>query len=66
MNELIKFIAELKEIKDSIPQNNLTKSIVDDKISKYEKELEQMSIWEEEQSQLEPLMVTGYEKKEIN
>ena len=66
MIELLKFIAELKEIKDSIPYNNLTKSIVDDKISKYEKELEQMSIWEEEQSQLEPLMVTGYEKKEIN
>ena len=32
MIELLKFIAELNEIRDSIPYNNLTKSIVDDKI----------------------------------
>ena len=67
MIELIKFIEDLKEIRDSMPYNNLTKSLVDDKISKYEKEVEKFDEWADEQSQQEPLMVTGLdEKKEEN
>ena len=67
MIELIKFIEDLKEIRDSMPYNNLTKSLVDDKISKYEKEVEKFDEWADEQSQQDPLMVTGLdEKKEEN
>tara|TARA_Y100000004_G_scaffold43137_1_gene47224 strand:+ start:655 stop:861 length:207 start_codon:yes stop_codon:yes gene_type:complete len=65
--EIYNFIADLKEIRDSIPYNNLTKSLVDDKISKYEKEVEKFDEWADEQSQQDPLMVTGLdEKKEEN
>ena len=35
MIEILKFIDDLKEIRDSMPYNNLTKSLVDDKIKKY-------------------------------
>ena len=67
MIELIKFIEDLKEIRDSMPYNNLTKSLDDDKISKYEKEVEKFDEWADEQSQQDPLMVTGLdEKKEEN
>ena len=67
MIELIKFIEDLKEIRDSKPYNNMTKSLVDDKISKYEKEVEKFDEWADEQSQQDPLMVTGLdEKKEEN
>ena len=67
MIELIKFIEDLKEIRDSMPYNNLTKSLVVDKISKYEKEVEKFDEWADEQSQQDPLMVTGLdEKKEEN
>ena len=67
MIELIKFIEDLKEIRDSMPYNNLTKSLVDDKISKYEKEVEKFDEWADKQSQQDPLMVTGLdEKKEEN
>ncbi len=67
MIEIYNFIADLKEIRDSIPYNNLTKSLVDDKISKYEKEVEKFDEWADEQSQQDPLMVTGLdEKKEEN
>ena len=67
MIELIKFIEDLKEIRDSMPYNNLTKSLVDDKISIYEKEVEKFDEWADEQSQQDPLMVTGLdEKKEEN
>ena len=54
MIELIKFIEDLKEIRDSMPYNNLTKSLVDDKISKYEKEVEKFDEWADEQSQQDP------------
>jgi len=65
--EIYNFIADLKEIRDSMPYNNLTKSLVDDKISKYEKEVEKFDEWADEQSQQDPLMVTGLdEKKEEN
>ena len=63
MIELIKFIEDLKEIRDSMPYNNLTKSLVDDKISKYEKEVEKFDEWAGEQSQQDPLMVTGLDEK---
>ena len=67
MIEILKFIDDLKEIRDSMPYNNLTKSLVDDKISKYEKEVEKFDEWADEQSQQDPLMVTGLdEKKEEN
>ena len=63
MIELIKFIEDLKEIRDSMPYSNLTKSLVDDKISKYEKEVEKFDEWADEQSQQDPLMVTGLDEK---
>ena len=63
MIELIKFIEDLKEIRDSMPYNNLTKSVVDDKISKYEKEVEKFDEWADEQSQQDPLLVTGLDEK---
>ena len=63
MIELIKFIEDLKEIRDSMPYNNLTKSLVDDKISKYEKEVEKFDEWADEQSQQDPLLVTGLDEK---
>ena len=63
MIELIKFIEDLKEIRDSMPYNNLTKSLVDDKISKYEKEVEKFDEWADEQSQQDPLLITGLDEK---
>ena len=50
MIELIKFIEDLKEIRDSMPYNNLTKSLVDDKIKKYEKEVAEFETWAEQQN----------------
>ena len=41
----------------------MTKSLVDDKISKYEKEVEKFDEWAGEQSQQDPLMVTGLDEK---
>ena len=52
MIELIKFIEDLKEIRDSMPYNNLTKSLVDDKIKKYEKEVAEFETWAEQQNEL--------------
>ena len=52
MIELIKFIEDLKEIRDSMPYNNLTKSLVDDKIKKYEKEVEEFEKWADQQNDL--------------
>jgi len=63
MIELLRFIEDLKEIRDTMPYNNLTKSLVDDKISKYEKEVEKFDEWAGEQSQQDPLMVTGLDEK---
>ena len=53
----------LKEIRDTMPYTNLTKSVVDDKISKYEKEVEKFDEWADEQSQQDPLLVTGLDEK---
>ena len=63
MIELLRFIEDLKEIRDTMPYTNLTKSVVDDKISKYEKEVEKFDEWANEQSQQDPLLVTGLDEK---
>ena len=52
MIEILKFIDDLKEIRDSMPYNNLTKSLVDDKIKKYEKEVEEFETWADQQNDL--------------
>ena len=59
MIEILKFIDDLKEIRDSMPYNNLTKSLVDDKIKKYEKEVAEFETWADEESKKEPMIVTG-------
>ena len=66
MIEILNFINDLKEIRDSMPYSNLTKSIVDDKIDKYQKQVDEFESWAETQSEQEPFLVTGYneEKKE--
>ena len=63
MIELLRFIEDLKEIRDTMPYTNLTKSVVDDKISKYEKEVEKFDEWADEQLQQDPLLVTGLDEK---
>tara|TARA_R100001015_G_C4602644_1_gene157614 strand:+ start:839 stop:1045 length:207 start_codon:yes stop_codon:yes gene_type:complete len=63
MIELLRFIEDLKEIRDTMPYTNLTKSVVDDKISKYEKEVEKFDKWATEQSQQDPFLVTGLDEK---
>ena len=52
MIEILKFIDDLKEIRDSMPYNNLTKSLVDDKIKKYEKEVAEFETWADQQNDL--------------
>jgi hypothetical protein len=52
MIEILKFIDDLKEIRDSMPYNNLTKSLVGDKIKKYEKEVAEFETWAEQQNEL--------------
>ena len=63
MIEIYNFIADLKEIKDTMPYTNLTKTIVDDKIEKYQKQLDEFEKWAETQSEQEPFMVTGFKEK---
>ena len=63
MIESIKFIEDLKEIRDSMPYNNLTKSLVDDKIEKYQKQIDEFDKWAETQSEQEPFLVTGLKEK---
>ena len=63
MVELLGFIEDLKEIRDTMPYTNLTKSVVDDKINKYEKEVEKFDKWATEQSQQDPFLVTGLDEK---
>ena len=53
MLDLLKFIDDLKEIRKSIPYTNLTSALVDDKIKKYEKEVEEFDKWATEQSENE-------------
>ena len=51
MIEILKFIDDLKEIRDSMPYNNLTKSLVDDKIKMYEKQVAEFEKWAEQQNE---------------
>ena len=63
MVELLGFIEDLKEIRDTMPYTNLTKSVVDDKIEKYQKQLDEFEKWAKTQSEQEPFMVTGFKEK---
>ena len=63
MIEILNFINDLKEIRDSMPYSNLTKSIVDDKIDKYQKQVDEFESWAETQFEQEPFLVTGYKEK---
>ena len=51
MIEILKFIEDLKEIRKSMPYTNLTSTLVDDKIKKYEKEVEEFEKWAEKQNE---------------
>ena len=52
MIEILKFIEDLKEIRESMPYTNLTSTLVDDKIKKYEKEVEEFEKWADQQNDL--------------
>ena len=52
MIEILKFIEDLKEIRKSMPYTNLTSTLVDDKIKKYEKEVEEFEKWADQQNDL--------------
>ena len=56
MIEILKFIDDLKEIRKSMPYTNITSELVDSKIKKYEKIVEQ---FEKDNEPKEPMMVTG-------
>ena len=56
MIEIQKFIDDLKEIRKSMPYTNISSELVDSKIKKYEKIVEQ---FEKDNEPKEPLMVTG-------
>ena len=58
MIEMLNFIDDLKEIRKSMPYTNITSELVDSKIKKYEKIVEQ---FEKDNASKEPLMVTGLE-----
>tara|TARA_Y100001937_G_scaffold109269_1_gene153759 strand:- start:832 stop:1098 length:267 start_codon:yes stop_codon:yes gene_type:complete len=63
MIELLRFIEDLKEIRDTMPYTNLTKTVVDDKIEKYQKQIDEFDKWAETQSEQEPFLVTGLKEK---
>ena len=63
MIEIYNFIDDLREIKDTMPYTNLTKTVVDDKINKYQKQIDEFEKWAETQSEQEPFLVTGYKEK---
>ena len=56
MIDTLNFIEDLKEIKKSMPYTNITSELVDSKIKKYEKIVEQ---FEKDNQPKEPFMVTG-------
>ena len=56
MIEILKFIDDLKEIRKSMPYTNISSELVDSKIKKYEKIVEQ---FEKDNEPKEPMMVTG-------
>ena len=56
MIEILKFIDDLKEIRETMPYTNISSELVDSKIKKYENMVEQ---FEKDNEPKEPLMVTG-------
>ena len=54
--DTLNFIDNLKEIRKSMPYTNITSELVDSKIKKYEKIVEQS---EKDNEPKEPMMVTG-------
>ena len=56
MIDTLNFIEDLKEIRKSMPYTNISSELVDSKIKKYEKIVEQ---FEKDNEPKEPLMVTG-------
>ena len=56
MIEILNFIDDLKEIRKSMPYTNISSELVDSKIKKYEKIVEQ---FEKDNEPKEPMIVTG-------
>ena len=56
MIDMLNFIDDLKEIRKSMPYTNISSELVDSKIKKYEKIVEQ---FEKDNEPKEPVMVTG-------
>ena len=56
MIDTLNFIDDLKEIRKSMPYTNISSELVDSKIKKYEKIVEQ---FEKDNEPKEPMMVTG-------
>tara|TARA_B100000424_G_scaffold68928_1_gene51127 strand:- start:384 stop:566 length:183 start_codon:yes stop_codon:yes gene_type:complete len=58
MIQVLNFIDDLKEIRESMPYSNITSELVDGKIKKYENMVEQ---FEKEYEPNQPMLVTGME-----
>tara|TARA_Y100001972_G_scaffold115007_1_gene151240 strand:- start:468 stop:650 length:183 start_codon:yes stop_codon:yes gene_type:complete len=58
MIQVLNFIDDLKEIRESMPYSNITSELVDGKIKKYENMVEQ---FEKEYEPKQPMLVTGME-----
>ena len=56
MIDTLNFIEDLKEIRKSMPYTNISSELVDSKIKKYEKIVEQ---FEKDNEPKEPMIVTG-------
>ena len=56
MIQILNFIDDLKEIRESMPYSNITSELVDGKIKKYENMVEQ---FEKDNEPKEPMIVTG-------
>ena len=56
MIQVLNFIDDLKEIRESMPYSNITSELVDSKIKKYEDMVEK---FEKDNEPKEPMMVTG-------
>ena len=65
MIELLRFIEDLKEIRDTMPYTNLTKSVVDDKISKYEKEVEKERAIVDAQKMKQVAVISAAQKVDV-
>ena len=58
MIQVLNFIDDLKEIRESMPYSNITSELVDGKIKKYKNMVEQ---FEKEYEPKQPMLVTGME-----